>query len=320
MPKVVIVGAGFVGATTAFALMQGGTVTEIVLIDKIKEKAQGEAQDLNHGTAFTQPVTIYAGDYADCRSAEIVVITAGMPQQPGQSRLELVENNKKVIRQVVPNILHYNTEGILIVVTNPVDIMSYVAWETSALPACRVLGSGTVLDTSRFRYLLGARCRLDPRNIHAYVIGEHGDSEVLLWSNVNIAGVTLENFCAACKRTCFPESKDEITQKVRQAAYEVIEGKGATYYAVALALQKIIEGILRDDHSIFTVSTLLKDFYGVNNVYLSLPCILGKSGVERIISLELSAVEKERFLTSAGIVKDHIHKEHENPENTCLEQ
>jgi L-lactate dehydrogenase len=309
MSKIAIVGAGLVGSTTAFALMLGGTAEEIVLIDKIKEKARGEALDLNHGTSFIQPVTIYAGDYPDCHGADIVIITAGIPQKPGQSRLELVEANKRIIRQVVESILNYNTEAILILTTNPVDIMSYVAWEASELPASRVLGSGTVLDTSRFRYLLGSRCNLDPRNIHAYVIGEHGDSEVLLWSTVNIAGIPMEKFCDTCEQTCSPEGKDDISQQVRQAAYEVIEGKGATYYAVALALRRITESILRNEHSILTVSTMIEEFQGVKDVYLSLPCILGENGVEKIVSLEMSNAEKEKFLKSAEIVKNYTHNQ-----------
>lgn len=307
MSKIAIIGAGLVGATTAFALMTGGTTEEIVLIDIIKGKARGEALDLNHGTSFIRPVTIYAGDYPDCQGADIVIITAGIPQKPGQSRLELVEINKRIIRQVVESILNYNTEAVLIIATNPVDIMSYVAWEGSGLPASRVLGSGTVLDTSRFRYLLGQRCNLDPRNIHAYVIGEHGDSEVLLWSTVNIAGIPMEKFCATCEHTCYPEGKDDISQQVRQAAYEVIEGKGATYYAVALALRRITESILRNEHSILTVSTMIEEFQGVKNVYLSLPCILGENGVEKIISLKLSTAEKENFIKSAEIVKNYTH-------------
>jgi L-lactate dehydrogenase len=309
MSKIAIVGAGLVGSTTAFALMLGGTAEEIVLIDKIKEKARGEALDLNHGTSFIQPVTIYAGDYPDCHGADIIIITAGIPQKPGQSRLELVEANKRIIRQVVESILNYNTEAILILTTNPVDIMSYVAWEASELPASRVLGSGTVLDTSRFRYLLGSRCNLDPRNIHAYVIGEHGDSEVLLWSTVNIAGIPMEKFCDTCEQTCSPEGKDDISQQVRQAAYEVIEGKGATYYAVALALRRITESILRNEHSILTVSTMIEEFQGVKDVYLSLPCILGENGVEKIVSLEMSNAEKEKFLKSAEIVKNYTHNQ-----------
>ncbi len=305
MSKIAIIGAGLVGATTAFALITGGTTEEIVLIDKIKEKARGEALDLNHGVSFIQPVSIYAGNYADCRDADIVIITAGIPQKPGQSRLELVKVNKHIIQQVVTNILDYNTDAVLIITTNPVDIMSYVAWEASGLPASRVLGSGTVLDTSRFRYLLGQHYNLDPRNIHAYVIGEHGDSEVLLWSTVNIAGIPMEKYCAACKRICTPEDREWFSQQVRQAAYEVIEGKGATYYAVALALRRITESILRNEHSILTVSTMIEGFQGVGSVYLSLPCILGENGVENIISLELSPPEIVKFLQSAEIVKSY---------------
>lgn len=307
MSKIAIIGAGLVGATTAFALMTGGTTQEIVLIDVVKEKARGEAMDLNHGASFTRPMKIYAGDYADCRDANIIIITAGIPQKPAQSRLELVEVNKRIIRQVVSNILYHNTDAILIVTTNPVDIMSYVAWEASGLPTSRVLGSGTVLDTSRFRYLLGRHYNLDPRNIHAYVVGEHGDSEVLLWSTVNIAGVPMEKFSTAGKRISAFKDRENISQQVRQAAYEVIEGKGATYYAVALALRRITESILRNEHSILTVSTMIEGFRGANNVYLSLPCILGEDGVERIVTIELSPAEEEKLVKSAEIVKSYTH-------------
>jgi L-lactate dehydrogenase len=306
LSKIAIIGAGFVGSTTAYAFMLGGTVQEIVLIDKIKEKARGEAMDLNHGASFVRPVNVYAGNYKDCRDADIVIITAGAPQAPGQSRLELVETNSRIIKQIVSNILDYNTDTTLIIVTNPVDIISYVAWKTSNLSPSRVIGSGTVLDTSRFRHLLSARCGIDPRNIHAYVIGEHGDSEVPLWSTVNIAGISLDRFCTSCNRACSDEGREEISQKVRQAAYEIIEGKGATYYAIALALRRITESILRDEHSILTVSTLINGIYGLKELYLSLPCVLGRKGVENVIPFELDADEKGQFLHSAEIIKGYI--------------
>lgn len=306
MTKVAIIGAGFVGATTAYVFMLGNTAQEIVLIDKNKEKAKGEAMDLSHGAAFVSPVNVYAGDYADCRDARVFLITAGASQAPGQSRLELVETNSRIIQEIVTRILEYNTDTILIIVTNPVDIMTYVAWKTSNFPPSKVIGSGTVLDTSRFRHLLSEHCRIDPRNIHAYVIGEHGDSEVLLWSSVNLAGISLEKFCANCTRPCSGENREKIDQKVRQAAYEVIQGKGATYYAIALALRRITESILRDERSILTVSTFARNIYGVKELFLSLPCVLGRNGVENIISFELNADEKKRFLNSANIIKGSI--------------
>ena len=306
MSKIAIIGAGLVGATTAYAFMLGGTVQEIVLIDKVQEKARGEAMDLSHGASFVSPVNVYAGDYADCRDADIILITAGAAQVAGQSRLELVETNSRIIKEIVSNILEYNTDAILIVVTNPVDIMAYIAWKMSDFPFARVIGSGTVLDTSRFRHLLSEHCGIDPRNIHAYVIGEHGDSEVPLWSTVNIAGISMDKFCQNCTRACSERGKEQIRSKVRRVAYEIIASKGATYYAIALALRRITESILRNEHSILTVSTLIRGVYGINDLYLSLPCVLGRKGVEDVIPFELDAEEKEQFLRSAKIVKDCI--------------
>lgn len=306
MSKIVIVGAGFVGSTTAYACMLGGTAQEIVLIDKIKEKARGEVMDLNHGASFVRPVHIYAGDYKDCEGADIIVITAGIAQTPGQSRLELVHTNTRIMEQIVDSIRPYNREGILLIVTNPVDIMAYVAWQASGLPSARVIGSGTVLDTSRFRHLLSDRCHIDPRNVHAYVIGEHGDSEIPLWSKANIGGVPLEEFCGQCPSVCSKENRKEISQMVREAAYEIIDGKGATYYAIALALRRIMESILRDEQSVLTISTYIQDFYGMGNLYLSLPCVLGRDGVKKTIPFTLVEEEKEQFISSAEKIKSLI--------------
>ncbi len=306
MSKIVIVGAGFVGSTTAYACILGGTAQEIVLIDKIKLKARGEVMDLNHGASFVRPVHIYAGDYADCQGADIIVITAGIPQNPGQSRLDLVHTNTKIMEQIVDSIRPYNREGILLIVTNPVDIMAYVAWQSSGLPSARVIGSGTVLDTSRFRHLLSDRCNIDPRNVHAYVIGEHGDSEIPLWSKANIGGVPLDEFCGQCPNVCSRDNRKEITRMVRQAAYEIIDGKGATYFAIAVALRRIMESILRDEQSVLTVSTYIHDFYGMGNLYLSLPCVLGHEGVKKIIPFSLVEEEKEQFISSAEKIKSLI--------------
>jgi len=306
MAKVVIIGAGLVGSTAAYALMVGGTAQEIVLIDKIEEKARTEAMDLNHCASFIPPASIKSGGYEECSNADIVIITAGAPQKPGQTRLELVEINARIITQIVNDILTYTKEAILIIVTNPVDIMSYIAWKVSGLPSSKVFGSGTVLDTSRFRYLLSARCKLDPRNMHAYIVGEHGDSEVPLWSTANVAGVSIQQFCSNCHDLCSQQGLEEISFNVRQAAYEIIQGKGATYFAISLAVRRIVESILRDEHSVLTVSTLLENVYGINDLYLSFPCIIGRHGVERVLPLEMDAEEKEQFLHSANIVRDSI--------------
>lgn len=306
MAKVVVVGAGFVGSTIAYALMVGGAAEEIVLIDKIDEKARTEAMDLNHCASFIRPVTIKAGNYKECRNADIVIITAGAPQKPGQTRLELVDINSRIITQIIEDILTYAREIILLVVTNPVDVMSYISWKVSGLPASKVFGSGTVLDTSRFRYLLSSRCKLDPRNMHAYVVGEHGDSEVPLWSTANVAGVSMEVFCTNCNDACSQEDREEISYQVRQSAYEIIQGKGATYFAISLAVRRIVESILRDEHSVLTVSTLLNNVYGISNLYLSFPSIIGRNGVQRVLPLEMSPEEVEQFLHSAHVVQESI--------------
>ncbi len=306
MAKIVIIGAGFVGSTIAYALMIGGTAQEIVLIDKIAEKARGEAMDLSHGASFIQPINIYTGDYKDCQEADMIIITAGAPQRPGETRLDLVETNTAIMREIIYSIMEYNTSAILLIVTNPVDIMSFAAWKNSDLPHSMVIGSGTVLDTSRFRHLLSVRCGIDPRNVHAYVIGEHGDSEFPLWSTANIGGILLENFCENCTRTCSSDNREKISQKVREAAYEIIEGKGATYYAIALAVRRITESILRNEHSVLTVSTYIDEIYGISDIYLSVPCILGKNGVESIIPFELDETERTLFFQTGEIIKKSL--------------
>ncbi|HHU75401.1 MAG TPA: L-lactate dehydrogenase [Firmicutes bacterium] len=306
MSKVVIVGAGLVGSTIAYALMLGGTAKEIVLLDRIEEKARTEAMDLNHCASFVRPVRIKSGGYEECSNADIVIVTAGAPQKPGQTRLELVDINTRIIKQIVESTMAYTKEIILLIVTNPVDVMSYIAWKISGLPSSKVFGSGTVLDTSRFRHILSSRCQLDPRNMHAYVVGEHGDSEVPLWSTANVAGVSMDIFCADCHDLCSQEGRDEISYQVRRSAYEIIEGKGATYFAISLAVQRIVESILRDEHSVLTVSTLLENVYGIDKLYLSFPCVLGRNGVERVLPLEMSPDEEEQFLRSAQVVEESI--------------
>mgnify|MGYP001360996972 FL=1 len=233
--KIAVVGAGYVGATFAYALMISGLASHIVLIDANHERAEGEAMDLNHGASFARPVAIHVGDYPDCAGAEIVVITAGTAQQPGESRLALVQRNLAVYRQIIKKIILYAEEAVLLIVTNPVDVMSYAAWKLSGFPSRRVIGSGTVLDTSRLRYLLSQHCRVDVKNVHAYIIGEHGDSEVPVWSLANVAGMRFEQYCISCERRCDRQEREGIFSMVKESAYEVISRKGATYYAVGLA-------------------------------------------------------------------------------------
>ncbi|AWB28707.1 L-lactate dehydrogenase [Halococcoides cellulosivorans] len=305
--KVAIIGAGAVGSTTAFALMNSGVVNEIVLVDIDHEKAEGEAMDLRHGATFVKPTTVRAGTYDDVNDADVVIITAGVSQKPGETRLELLERNTAVFKDMVPRITDgLDDDAILLVVTNPVDVLSYVTWKVSGLPSERVIGSGTVLDTARFRHVLAENCGVAEKNIHAYVVGEHGDSEVPVWSAVHLAGTQFDDFCVRCSKECDLGQKDAIDERVRGAAYEIIDKKGATYYAVSLATQQIVESIIRNENSIMTVSTLMNGHYGVDDVYLSLPAIVNRGGIRQTIELDMDDDEREAFRDSAKILKDQI--------------
>ncbi len=306
-PKISIVGAGSVGTTFAFALTLSGLAREIVIIDRNEKKAAGECMDLNHGLSFTHPAAIYSKGYEGCADSDIVVITAGARQMPGQARIDLVQANADIFKEIIPQVTRYAKEAILLVVSNPVDILTYVTLKISGLPANRVIGSGTALDTSRFRYLISDHCKVDPRNVHAYIIGEHGDTELPVWSNATIGGMKIEKYCPACKNSGDCDRAKELNglfEEVRNAAYKIIEAKGATYYAIALALVRITEVILRDENSVLPVSTLINDYYGVNDVCLSLPSIVNRNGVERILRLELSSKEQAQFKHSAQTLKE----------------
>ncbi|ACL70363.1 L-lactate dehydrogenase [Halothermothrix orenii] len=305
--KVVVVGAGFVGSTSAYAIMNWGLASEIVLIDIDKDRAEGEAMDLNHGASFVKPVRIRSGDYEECKDARIVIISAGANQKPGETRLDLVKKNTEIFKEIIPRILKYTREAIILVVTNPVDVLTYVTWKISGLPRNQVLGSGTVLDTSRFRYLLSEHCRVNPKNIHAYIIGEHGDHEVAAWSLTNVAGVNFDDYCLVCgKDCCTKEFRKDIYNKVKNAAYDIIERKDATYYAVGLAVARIVESIFRDESSILTVSSVLQGEYNLDGLALSLPSIVGEKGIKKVLTLEFSAKEEEDLYESARILKDVI--------------
>ncbi len=308
MSKVAIIGAGDVGATLAYTLQLSGLVTEIVLIDIDKERARGHALDMNHGLFFVPPVKIYAGDYSDCQGAKIIVIAAGSRQKTGETRLELVQRNAGICKSIVTQIAPYIKETVLLVTTNPVDVMTYVVLKSSGLPSGQVWGSGTVLDSARLRYSLSHRCNVDARNVHAYVIGEHGDSEVLLWSLVNISGIPLESFCKSCKHRCTLNFRSQIEEAVKKSAYHIIEAKGFTNYGVSLAMLRILGAILRDEHSILTVSTLLNGEYGLHNLCLSIPCMVSTNGIERVIEAPLSAEESAALQKSVEtlepIIKD----------------
>jgi L-lactate dehydrogenase len=302
--RIAIVGAGAVGATFAYALMIRGQADEIVLIDVNRDKAEGEAMDLRHGLPFVRPVDVHVGDYAGCAGADIVVVTAGAPSRPGETRLDLAGRNAAIFRHIVPEIVRHNSGGVLLVVTNPVDVLTHLTLKMAGRPASKVIGSGTVLDSARFRYLLAEHCGVDPRNVHAYIIGEHGDSEVPVWSLANIAGARLTDYCVVCQRDCDGIPKQAIFGQVRDAGYEVIQRKGATYYAVGLAVASIVESILRDQHSVLPVASLMQGQYGLEDVCLSLPTVVGRDGVVQVLELPLDEEEIAALRRSAAVLQE----------------
>lgn len=302
--RVVLIGSGAVGASYAFALLNRGLAKELVIIDKNADKAKGDAQDLNHGLPFVSPITIWDGDYADCKDADIVVITAGANQAPGETRLDLIGKNATIFREIVENVMKSGFDGIFLIATNPVDALTYATWKFSGLPANRVIGSGTILDTARLRFLLGQRLNVDTRNVHAYIMGEHGDTELPVWSHANIGGVRIPEYLSTHqdKRLTSAEM-DEIFHNVRDAAYQIINLKGATYYGIALGLAKITKCILRDERSILTVSVRPEGEYGLEDVYIGLPAVVGRSGIKEILSIDLSEEEKSQLQHSANVLR-----------------
>jgi L-lactate dehydrogenase len=303
--KIAIVGgAGAVGASAAYALMISGLASEIVLVDVNTRRAEGEAMDMMHGAAFVRPVTVRAGGYADCAGALIVVITAGAAQKPGESRLDLVRKNTEIFRSMIPQIAAAAPNTLLLVVANPVDVLTYAALKFSGFPAGRVVGSGTVLDTARLRALIGHRLGIDPRSVHGYVIGEHGDSEVVLWSRATVAGLPISEFCAQRGSTCDSEMQDEIATQVLRAAYEIIERKGATCYGIGLGVRNLVEAMLRDQNTVLTVSTLMTGQLGVAGICLSLPCVVDRGGVEGVLVPAMSDGERAAYLRSARMLQE----------------
>ena len=297
--RVVIIGTGAVGATTAYTLLLLERVSELVLIDANKDKALGEALDMNHGLPFTGGVKLWAGDYSDCADADVIVIAAGASQRPGETRIDLLKRNAGIFETIIQNIVKYNDHAIILVATNPVDILSYVTLKKSGFPSNRVIGSGTLLDSARFRYLIGQNKKINPRSIHAHIIGEHGDSELPLWSLANVAGIDLE---------FSDQDRENIFNSTKNAAYEIINAKGATFYAIALALDRIITSILQDEGSVLNVSTLLENYNGVSDVYLGVPSIVDRSGVREVLDLKLSDQELVQFQNSANKLKSEIAK------------
>jgi len=306
-PKIVVVGAGFVGTAFAYSLLIRGLASQIAIIDVNRERAEGEVMDLNHGMAFAQPVRIWAGDYPDCQDADIVVISVDRGQKIEQSRLELARGNFELMKQIVPNITKYNDKCILLVVTNPLDVMTYAALKLSRFPKNRVIGSGTILDTARLRYLLGERLQVDSRNVHAYIIGEHGDSEVPVWSLANVAGIRLKDYYPLANVPYDAVELENLFLKVRGAGYEIIKRKGRTFYAVALGMTKIVESIVRNENAVATVSCLLEDYYSVSDVCQSVPVILNRTGIKETIRLPLDEKEIADFQKSATIIKNVVN-------------
>jgi L-lactate dehydrogenase len=288
--RIVVIGVGAVGSTTAYTLLLRERMDELVLIDANKDKAIGDALDMNHGVPFLGKAKVWAGTYEDCREADIIIITAGAAQRTGESRIDLLKRNVAIFESITDEVLKYNTEGILLIASNPVDIMSYFTWKKSGWPVNRVIGSGTLLDSSRFRYLIGDKLHIDPRSVHAHIIGEHGDSELPVWSLANIAGSEI---------LLGDEDKQEIFANTRDAAYRIIETKGATFYAIALALDRICTAILRNEASVLNVSTLLTNYHGINDVYLGVPCIVDHTGVREALTLQINYQEKQLLNKSA---------------------
>ena len=294
-----IIGCGAVGATTADTLLGSGLFNEMVLIDINHKKAEGEAMDIGHGAPFVTPVNIYAGDYKDLADAYLVIITAGANQMPGETRIDLAEKNVKIFKSIIPEIVRYNPDCILLIVSNPVDILTYVALKLSGFEPSRVIGSGTVLDTGRFKYLLGEYLGVDSRNVHALIIGEHGDSEVAVYSSANISGVDLDEFCRIWGKGTDKESLHKIYEDVKNSAYAIIERKGATFYAIARVVKRIAQALIRDENTILTVSSLVEGHYGISNVCLGLPSVVGRDGVKQMIDTPLDEDEMMRLTASA---------------------
>ena len=306
--KVAVVGCGFVGSASAFALMESGLFSEMVLIDVNKDKAEGEALDISHGLPFAKPMSIYAGDYKDAGDAAVVVVTAGAGQKPGETRLDLVKKNVGIFKSIIPEITKYNKDGILLIVANPVDILTSVAAKLSGFPENRVFGSGTVLDTARFKYLLGEHLDVDSRSVHAFIIGEHGDSEIAAWSSANVSGIPINDFCEMRGHFEHEKSMKRIADDVKNSAYGIIEKKGATYYGIAMSVRRICEAIIRDEKSILPISSIQHGDFGIDGVALSMPAIVGRNGVEGSVPIRLSDEEKAALKASGDTLKQVLEE------------
>ena len=304
--KAAVIGCGFVGAASAFALMQSGLFSEIVLLDSDRQKAEGEALDISHGLPFAKPMQIYAGDYKDIADANIVIVTAGAGQKPGETRLDLVKKNVGIFGKIIPEIAKLDFGGILLVVANPVDILTYTAAKLSGLPENRVFGSGTVLDTARLKYILGEHLGVDNRSVHAFILGEHGDSEIVAWSSANVSGVPLHDFCEMRGHHDHETAMRDIAESVKNSAYEIIEKKKATYYGIAMSVRRICEAIILDQKSVLPVSHIQHGNFGIEGVSISMPAIVGRDGIEASVPIALSADEISALQDSANALKEVI--------------
>ena len=306
--KAAVIGCGFVGSAIAYTLIQKGVVSEMVLLDANEPKAQGEAMDISHGLPFSHAMDIYAGTYEDIADAAVVIITAGANQKPGETRLDLVHKNARIMKSIISDIKRVKCEGILLIVTNPVDILTQVALKESGFPKERVIGSGTVLDTARLKYLISEKLNVDSRNVHAFIAGEHGDSELAVWSCANIYGIGLDEFGKIKGYADFDKEKDKIYHAVRDSAYEIIERKGATYYGIGMAAAKIAESIVRDSHTVAPVSVSLNGEYGLSGLCLSIPSVVGRGGAEQVLEINFNEEETEKLRQSAEELKSVLQE------------
>lgn len=304
--KISIVGAGFVGSTTAYALYLKGLASEMVIVDINKDKAEAEAMDMVQANGVVKPCNIHAGEYVDTKDSDIVIISAGLGQKPGETRLDLISKNLKIFKSIVPEIVKYNPNAIILVVSNPVDILTYITYKLSGFPANRVIGSGTVLDSSRLRYECSKHFDVDARNIHSYIIGEHGDSEIAAWSLSSIAGMPIEEYSKKVLGDSDLTFKKTIPETVKNAAYVLIQKKGYTNYAIGASVARIVEAILNDENAILPVSSLFTGQYGIEDIYLAIPTIVNGSGAEKIVNVDLSEDEQKRLQESANILKGHL--------------
>ncbi|HOK43451.1 MAG TPA: L-lactate dehydrogenase [Thermoclostridium caenicola] len=301
--KVAIIGAGNVGASIAFAMALEQSASEIVLIDVNAEKAVGEALDINHGLCFLGQMAVYAGDYSDIASCDVIIVTAGMNRKPGQTRLDLARANVAIAKEITKNILKYYTHGVILVVSNPVDILTYKIQQWSGLPTGRVFGSGTALDSARFRFTLAQKFNVDVRNVHGYIVGEHGDTQLPLWSATHIAGMNAEEYAKMHEMPFGDEDKAKIRDDVKQAGAVIIKNKGATYYAIAVTVNTLVETLIKNQNTIRTVSSIIDGPYGIKDVAISLPSMINSNGVERIIEFPITPEEEKQLRDSADALK-----------------